>query len=206
MQAEAWVLRVPGSPWFYDRSLPNLVYIESDPLHAGVVQTYKRDEVIASYADRVEGLVGERAPACECCGVTRYHRFDDDGNAHDHEHGLERLYARKQMFYRCGKHRDRNPCAVDGCARTTDAKGWLANDGWLCGEHWKIACPPGSPSRRVYNRLFALHRKEDGKGKPWSPVLNRRYWRVMGAIVLHARAATAGDLDMKTINEMFGWE
>lgn len=139
----------------------------------------------ASVADQFEIVPG---PACACCGE-RGGTMWGDGDQ-----------------YRCTKHKDRNPCAVEGCRRTrSKGQGGYHNDAYLCAEHFKIAAPPGSAERRVYNRLWRLHRKRDGKDAPWSPELNRRLWRVWFRLVGIARARSAGDIDMDEINKMFGW-
>jgi hypothetical protein len=51
---------------------------------------------------------------------------------------------------RCLKHQGRNPCAIEGCQRTTSApRGRLADDGWMCAEHWRRHVPPHSTVRRA---------------------------------------------------------
>ena len=148
------------------------------------------------YPADVYGL--RQAPSCDCCGAI------NDIQRRDVRIIKENRLGR---IVRCAKHLDRNPCAVDGCSRTTAAHhGYLDNRLWLCGEHWKIACPPRSAARRVYHRIFRLHVKRDGKDAPWSPDLDHRFWRIWGAIIRRARSATAGDIDMDEINKMFGWD
>jgi hypothetical protein len=140
----------------------------------------------ASVAEQFEIVSG---PGCRCCGERTGTMWGTDGN------------------WRCDKHRSRNPCAVEGCKRTgATSPGNYHNDAHLCGEHFKIAAPPGSAERRVYNRLWRLHRKRDGKDAPWSPELDRRYWRVWFRLVAIARARTAGDIDRDEINKLFGWD
>lgn len=132
------------------------------------------------------------SPFCACCG---------------HHTTIMRPLAVVQVVpsegkqFRCPKHADRNPCAIEGCERTQPARGFFGTEQWLCGEHWRMACPPKSAQRRVYNRLFALEKK---RGK-WTPDLDARYWRIWPNILRHARGLTAGDIDMKEINAMFGW-
>ena len=129
-------------------------------------------------------------PGCLCCG-------EDD---------LALRFTRGG--YRCEKHADRNPCAIEGCSRTTAAKGNL-NEGqyWLCGEHWRVACPPGSPERRVYLRIRATARKRGFKVTDrWPRPLENRYWRIWARIVAIGRARCAGDVDMDEINKLFGWD
>lgn len=103
--------------------------------------------------------------------------------------------------YRCSRHAESNPCAVEGCKRTRRKHDAFSSESFLCARHYRMACPPGSPSRRVINRLFRLARKRGG----WE-TLNSRYWRVWTAIVSRARSLARGDLDMTEINKLFGWD
>lgn len=103
---------------------------------------------------------------------------------------------------RCDKHHDRNPCAVEGCKRTTSADGHFALDGWLCGTHWKMACPPHSAPRRVYHRFFRI-----AKRRGWDRALEARFWRVWGRLVAIARTrAAGGHIDEAEIKRLFGWD
>lgn len=113
----------------------------------------------------------------------------------------------KPDTWRCDRHQTRNPCAVEGCKRTTSTSGYLGCDVYLCGEHFRQACPPGSAERRVYRRFFRMAKKRATPDNPggWSPDLERRYWRVWARIVAIARAQAAGDIDMDEINKLFGW-
>lgn len=103
--------------------------------------------------------------------------------------------------YRCSKHIDRNPCAIEGCTRTTKALGQYASDQWFCSEHWRIACPPKSKLRQIYNRFF---RKAKRFG--WSDQKRRAFFRFWNALVNRARKRCEGDIDMAEINKMFGWD
>jgi hypothetical protein len=140
----------------------------------------------------------QRAAACSCCGAV-----NDYGIRNDIVLVADRLTT--GPLYRCAKHRESNPCAVDGCARTRGAARYYNDRLYLCAEHWKLACPPRSSARAVYNRLFKLKRQHSGKDGTWPQDLDNRYWRVWGAIVRRARSETAGDIDMDEINKMFGW-
>lgn len=131
------------------------------------------------------------APFCACCGI--YATVVRPAR-------VVRVVPHRNRQWRCEKHADRNPCAIEGCERTTPARGFFGTEQWLCGEHWRMACPPKSAQRRVYNRLFALEKKHG-----WTPDLDARYWRIWPNILRHARGLTAGDIDMKEINAMFGW-
>jgi hypothetical protein len=77
----------------------------------------------------------------------------------------------------------------------------LRNDLWLCGEHWRIACPPRSARRLVYLRFFRIAKRDD-----WDDALTRRFWRYWFALVARARRGTAGDIDKAEIHRLFGWD
>lgn len=191
-----YVKRVDGTnSGCHDPSIPMaIIYsLVDSPFAADLVANrawcgqFLQTEEWAGVADQFEVVPG---PGCSCCGE-RWGEMQSDG----------------ATVHRCTKHLLRNPCAVEGCKRTTATKqGNYHNDAHLCGEHFRIAAPPGSPERRVYNRLWRLHRKRDGKDGRWSPDLDRRYWRVWFRLVALARARTAGDIDMDEINKLFGWE
>lgn len=109
---------------------------------------------------------------------------------------------------RCTKHQNRNPCVVEGCKRTGKASAdTLRTDVHLCGEHWKLYCPAGSPERRAINRLFRLAKKAGyTRTEVWPYQLEQRYWRLwMGALRRVRRRSTAGHLDQAEIERMFGW-
>lgn len=128
-------------------------------------------------------------PGCSCCGQ-RWGAMWGAGNV-----------------WRCEKHRDRNPCAIEGCRRTRaapmqdDGTPYLANDQTLCSEHWRRFVPPHSPMRRVYHRFF-----RQAKRHGWTPELRRRFWRIWNRIVDQARSRSEGDIDEAEINRMFGWD
>lgn len=144
---------------------------------------FLQGEEWSTVADQFEVVAG---PGCGVCGT---------------RHGTMWGYEGQ---WRCDKHRDRNPCAVEGCRRTrkAPASGILSSDDHLCGEHWRALCPPGSTLRRIYNRLWRLQKRR----KKWTPDLERRYWITWRRIVRNARSGSAGDIDMNEINKMFGWE
>ncbi|WP_420137591.1 hypothetical protein [Sphingomonas sp.] len=128
------------------------------------------------------------APGCACCGA--YNKFD-------------RTWRCTDGTVRCEKHAKRNPCAIEGCKRTTAARqGWYSNDDWLCGTHWRIACPPRSALRRAYHRLFRL-KKKIGRS---TPELNARYWRLMRGIISRARGRDCGAEDLAAeVAKAMGW-
>lgn len=122
-------------------------------------------------------------PSCECCGEPA------------------RFWIRGR-WARCVEHEARNPCAIDGCTRTTKAGKELRNDLWLCGVHWRKHCPPRSTIRGRHQRIFRL-----GKRHEWPEHLVRRYWRFWFWIVRRARQRDqAGAVDMAEVNRLFGWE
>ena len=161
---------------------------------------------VARIANREAGwhLVAEHfdivhRPGCKCCG-------DSSGPLHI---DLDRDYVDHPSI-RCGKHIDRNPCAIDGCKRTTGLGGSVrTTDAWLCSEHWKRFCPPRSARRRAYHRFFAKAKKMGiGKGQRWPDDLEASYWRFWEALIGSARArhAAGGTIDQDEINKLFGWE
>lgn len=132
----------------------------------------------------------ERVDSCQCCGAAHV----------PSEAASLTTWGNGQT--RCAKHHDRNPCAIEGCARTTSADGHLASDQWLCGEHWRRFVPPRSLRRRAYHAFF-----RQAKRHGWTPELRRQFWRFWDTLVANARAkATGGYIDEQAINRLFGWE
>lgn len=136
-----------------------------------------------------------RAPVCACCG--------SDALVTHH------------APYRCDKHRDRNPCAIEGCTRTraaperSDGSLELADDQILCAEHWRRFVPPHSKLRRTYHRFWRIAKRQATPENPhgWTVGLNRRFERFWRGLVAQARRkATEGHLDEAEINRMFGWD
>ncbi len=125
-------------------------------------------------------------PGCACCGELRF-----------------RMHSVSDGTFRCEKHKARNPCAIEGCRRTTAARqGWYSSDDWLCGTHWKIACPPRSPLRRAYHRIWRIRRKAG----EWTPGLHARYWRLMRGIIARARGRDCGAEDLAAeVAKAMGW-
>lgn len=134
----------------------------------------------------------EKVPCCDCCGDDSHIVVQRGGFVAVHESGA----------VRCDRHYGRNPCAIEGCKRTTAApsSGELRNDQWFCGEHWRRYVPPRSLRRRLYHRFFRLA-KRDG----WGDDLRRRFWRFWDRLVADARRrATEGDLNMDEIERIIG--
>lgn len=126
------------------------------------------------------------AQSCQCCGAP----YGETGDTQ---------WANGQV--RCRRHYGRNPCAIEGCTRTTSADGYYADNDWLCGEHWRRFVPPRSKYRRHYH---ALHRR--GKRLDWPMPLRRQYWRYWTMLVRRARRLAAeGTLDVNEINRVMGW-
>ena len=139
-----------------------------------------------------EGCIIVQAPICACCGDVAFHeltcvRPDPDPTKRE---------------YRCQKHRDRNPCAIEGCRRTAPADGHFASDQVICGEHWRRYVPKGSRARRAYLAHFRR-----AKRYGWTPE-NIEAWRRLWDLIVAKtrRQSTEGRLDEAEINKMSGWE
>lgn len=121
-------------------------------------------------------------PACRCCG----------------EPAWENL--------RCTKHQDRNPCAAEGCRKTRAAHGHLSDQASLCGEHWRAYVPPGSPTRRAFNRLARVAKLAGFKRSDrWPPELEARWWRLWRGVMRRVGREREGHIDEQAIRRMFGW-
>lgn len=122
---------------------------------------------------------------CGCCGSP------DVGQTRDDQH-------------RCDRHRGRNPCAIEGCKRTTEApeSGTLRDDQWICGTHWKRLVPPRSARRRAYHAFFRR-----AKRRGWDDDLRRRFWQFWNSLIASARRrAAVGYLDERAIDRLFGFD
>lgn len=149
----------------------------------------------------LESYVLEPEPHCGCCGASCLNRASLT------------IWANGQA--RCGSHHDRNPCAIEGCKRSTaapkDGRGipFIRDDQWLCSEHWRRFVPPRSLRRRAY-RAFWRKAKRVGctGGGDWPADLERQYWRFWDQLVATARAKTDGRgyIDEREINRLFGWD
>lgn len=138
-------------------------------------------------------------PVCACCGG---HRIVKGSNG---------WYSP----YRCDRHRDRNPCVIEGCNRTRmapvsdDGTPHLANDQVMCAEHWRRFVPPHSKLRRAYHRFWRIAKRQATPDNPhgWTVGLNRRFERFWRGLVAQARRkATEGHVDEAEINKLFGWD
>lgn len=104
---------------------------------------------------------------------------------------------------RCEKHHARNPCAIEGCTKTTSTdKGPRRDDQFLCAEHWRRFVPPRSRRRRIYHAYF---RKAKRYG--WNDRLAAQFWRFWHRIVADARKRSQdGHIDEAEINRLMGWD
>ena len=105
--------------------------------------------------------------------------------------------------YRCEKHSNRNPCAIEGCTRTTSAEDIAKrSDQWICGTHWRAYVPPRSVRRRAYHAFFRKARRHG-----WDDDLRRRFWRFWDQLVATARKRAAeGYINETEIKQLFGWD
>jgi hypothetical protein len=107
-------------------------------------------------------------------------------------------------YARCERHEKRNPCAIEGCTRSTSApeSGRLFDSGWMCSEHWRRYVPPRSARRRAYNRFW-----RDAKKRGWTQDSIARFYRFWDTLIASARARDAvGGPDVAEINRIMGWE
>ncbi len=178
---------------YADGSYTVVYELVSNPLSAILIATrgpwerHLASSDWAMVADQFEIVPG---PGCACCGE-RWGTMWGDADQ-----------------LRCDKHKDRNPCAIEGCKRTRAANGHLSSEMHLCGEHWRRYCPPGSMARRAINRMFRIAKKAGyGRNERWSRDLERQYWRLWSAILRRARRrAEGGHLDEAEINRLMGWD
>jgi hypothetical protein len=167
--------------------------LESNPFAATLIysaehwQRHLDGPEWANVADQFEIVPG---PGCACCGERWGTMWGEVGQ------------------YRCDKHKDRNPCAIEGCRCTNDRRGRaMRSDQFLCQKHWRPLTT--AEERRVYSRIWRQAKARErkfGAEHAWSMREVRRLERVWRAIVAKARSRAAGDLDMTEINKMFGWD
>ena len=138
---------------------------------------------------------------CRCCGERVTYQTVEQAEAE--------LYGHR----RCEKHMDRDPCAIEGCTKTTARPKLCGPDdgkSWLCGVHWRIGVLPRSKLRRHYHRYFAIAKRHG-----WQARIGKRchphrvyFWRFWLRIVLPAARARCeeGRIDVEEIHKMFGWD
>lgn len=132
------------------------------------------------------------APCCGCCGST--YRDWSDGKP------MIVVNAVGAGVWRCATHRDRNPCAIEGCSRTTAADKAFGDDQWICSDHWRRFCPPRSARRRAYHAFF---RKAKRFG--WTPELREQFWRFWDTLISNARRkAAAGKIEIGEVEVTSG--
>lgn len=90
----------------------------------------------------------------------------------------------------------RRTCIVEGCpSASTQFQSWF-----ICGKHYRLGAPVGSPLRRALNRVRRLGRKHD-----WPPSIDQRELRLWGAIIRRATQRDRdGFLDVRKIDEILG--
>ena len=161
---------------FADRDLVQVEFIGRPTEGGACVPRAAGEAWIARYGENGKWRLID-VPTCPCCGEPAW----PNG--------------------RCTKHQDRNPCVVDGCGRTTAAKGQHRSYQWICGEHWRRYVPARSKVRRAYHRHFARAKRHG-----WTDESVRAFWRFWETLVARViRLSTEGDLDQAEIKRMFGW-
>lgn len=98
---------------------------------------------------------------------------------------------------RCERHVGRNPCIVEDCGRTWPTRDYAVR--MVCGKHWRIA---PKHMRDVESRI----RREARKRGQWTLRLLRRHERVWNRCIRAIDAALAGDVDMREIERLMGWD
>lgn len=105
--------------------------------------------------------------------------------------------------WRCEKHSRSHACVIDGCKRSCSTEGTPSSEVWICGEHWRLYCPPRSLRRRAYLSFFRRAKKLGG----WTDELNEQFWRWWATFVANARAkAAGGSINVSELNRMFGFD
>lgn len=125
------------------------------------------------------GFVIEPVPHCLCCGSIDVWGGHPDG-------------------WRCERHRNSNPCQVEGCKRTAPRVKYAET---ICAQHWRAGVPPGSEARRVWNRFHRIVRRFG-----WNAEREARSERLWAWLKHRCQAAARGDLDQREIDRMFGWD
>jgi len=141
----------------------------------------------------IKADTGEEVPHCRVCGEPATLTFDNS------------------KLDRCDKHADRNPCAIEGCRRSTDADGRLDNgEYWLCGTHWKIGVPPRSRMRRQYHRYLRKAKAHGWETRAGAKdnLYRQRFWMFWHKKLLPSarNICEEGRVDVEQIHRMFGWD
>jgi hypothetical protein len=165
---------------------------EADYWSSVDVARYLADPACPLDLDQVEVVP---APSCACCGTDMCRL---PGSPPIRCVRLNADPAKRE--YRCPKHLDRNPCAIEGCKRTTSANGYHSADVWICGEHWRRYIPARSLRRRAYHAFFRRAKRHG-----WSEELKADFWRFFDALVASARRrSSGGHIDVAEIERLFG--
>jgi hypothetical protein len=105
---------------------------------------------------------------------------------------------------RCDAHAGRNPCAIEGCRRSTSAPedGTLSLDQCICGTHWRLLVPIGSARRRAYHAHFRRAKRHG-----WTPRRIEQFNRFWDSLIASARRRSGeGHIDKASIDRLFGWD
>lgn len=127
-------------------------------------------------------------PNCYCCGT--------------HEGQLVHVWRGQ---WRCEKHVGRIPCCIEGCGRTYAIQ---PGEGYhfitICGRHWRMA------PKRLRDLVTAIRRKakriSKGKREDWPPKLEAQHHRVWEMCRRAILRALEGDMDVKEIHRLMGWD
>ncbi|ALC13794.1 hypothetical protein [Sphingopyxis sp. 113P3] len=130
----------------------------------------------------------EKVPTCGCCGT---------------DQGLTAVYDGRidaaARHYRCEKHVERIPCAIEGCRRTYKLElGDSYSSRVVCGKHWRLA-------PKHMRDAVARVRRIGVKANWPRPIINR-FCRLWERTVRAAQSAAAGDIDVAEINRVMGWD
>jgi hypothetical protein len=184
---------IPGEPMYYTFRLTHRITETWERMSRHALERFLEQE----HFDPALFVIKPR-PVCACCGDV------------DIVKNADGFYSP----YRCAKHRDWNPCVIEGCKRVrvapvrSDGRAYLANNQVICSQHWRRYVPPRSPARRAYHRFWRIAKKQATPDNPhgWTVGLNRRFDRFWRGLVAHVRRkATDGHLDEAEINRLFGW-
>lgn len=130
----------------------------------------------------------ERVRTCGCCGTDKGVTGIYDGRIND-----------TSLFYRCEKHVDRIPCAIDGCGRTYKIE---AGDSYssriVCGKHWRMA--------PKHMRAAVARVRRIGEKAGWPRWMINRFCRLWERTFRAAQAASRGDINVAEINRVMGWD
>lgn len=150
-----------------------------------IIERWRAEAAVAAVETPGHFLI-ENFRACQCCGKPAYIWYGSDN-----------------LIARCRQHHNSNPCAIEGCKHTRKIaeRGRLANDAWICSDHWRWLVRPGSRDRRAYNAFWRRAKRQGMDDRR-----ARQFWKMWDLIVARARRRSAGDLDMREVCHLFGWD